>query len=83
MPIENAISLVRGMILPSVLKSAFRSSCIPPMFSTGNRIIASRITPMPPNHCSRPRHRSRPRGRSSSPEITVAPVVVIADIASK
>ncbi len=80
---ENAIDLARGMILPSVLKSALRRSCMPPMLSTGSRIIARRITPIPPIQVTMPRQSSTPRGRSSSPTITVAPVVVIAEVNSK
>ncbi len=71
------------MILPMVLKSEVRSSCMPPILSTGSMMIASRTTPMPPVQVSRPRQSRTPRGMVSSPAITVAPVVVIADIVSK
>ena len=56
---------------------------MPPMLRTGNRIIASRMTPMPPIQVTSPRQSSAPRARSSRPTITVAPVVVIAEVISK
>ena len=47
--------------------------------------MATAVTmmPMPPIHCSRARQIRMPGGASSSPEITVEPVVVIPDMASK
>ena len=39
--------------------------------------------PSPPSQLSMARHRFMPTGRSSSPPITVAPVVVMPDTASK
>ncbi len=44
---------------------------------------AMTMMPMPPSHCSNARHKRMPAGASSSPVITVAPVVVIPDMASK
>jgi maltose-binding protein MalE len=41
------------------------------------------MMPMPPSHCSAWRHRLIDGGASSRPVITVAPVVVSADIVSK
>ena len=38
---------------------------------------------MPPIQVTMPRQSSTPRGRASSPAITVAPVVVIAEMNSK
>ncbi len=77
------MSLARGAILPSVLKSALRSICMPPMLRIGSRIIAISTTPMPPTQETMPRQSSAPRGSASSPTITVPPVVVIAEVNSK
>jgi hypothetical protein len=41
------------------------------------------MIPMPPSHCSKDRHSSNPGGKLSRPTITVEPVVVRADMASK
>ena len=71
------------MILPSVLKSALFSICMPPMFSTGRRIMARRITPIPPTQVTMQRQRSAPCGSASMPVITVEPVVVSAEVNSK
>ena len=45
--------------------------------------MAMPMMPMPPSHCSSDRHSSSPGANPSSPEITVAPVAVSDDIASK
>ena len=41
------------------------------------------MIPSPPSHCRMLRHSNNPGGAESKPVITVAPVVVIPDIASK
>ncbi len=56
---------------------------MPPTPSSGRNTIATTTIPTPPNHCSMPRHKSTPCDMSSSPTITVDPVVVMPDIASK
>ena len=60
-----------------------RNSCMPPTFRIGSTAIAMTMMPMPPSHCSSARHNKIPVVRPSSPVITVDPVVVIPDIASK
>ena len=46
-------------------------------------LIAIKIIPMPPNHCSMERHNKMPFDVLFKPVITVAPVVVSPEIASK
>ncbi len=77
------MALARGSTLSMVLKSALRSICIPPMLSSGSMIIASRMTPVPPNQETMPRQSRTPRGIPSRPTMMVAPVVVIAEVNSK
>ena len=60
-----------------------RNSCIPPILSMGKIAIAVTIIPTPPIHCKMARHNKIPLLTSSSPVITVDPVVVIPDTASK
>ena len=80
-----AVSAIRGVSLLSLIgpgSSAF-SSWRPPTPRSGRIATASTMMPMPPSHCSRCRHRLSEGGRLSSPLITVPPVVVSAEIASK
>ena len=77
-----AISAARGRTLPPVSKASDRKICMPPTRSSGKKTIATTMIPTPPNHCSIDRQRSSPSGRSSSFTKTVAPVVVMPDIAS-
>ena len=60
-----------------------RKSCIPPTRSIGRKAIPVTTKPTPPIHCSSARHSRIPCAVVSSPAITVEPVVVIPDIASK
>jgi len=79
----EAICVARGRIFPNVSKDSARKICIPPTRSSGKKTIATTMIPMPPSHCRIPRQSKIPRGISSRPVITVAPVVVRPDIASK
>ena len=56
---------------------------MPPTRNSGKKTIATTMIPMPPNQFSSPRHKSKPRGKSSKPLITVDPVVVRPEVASK
>jgi len=59
-----------------------RNSWVPPIFSIG-RMATARITmPMPPRNWSTWRYSSTDLGSASSVSITVAPVVVSAEVAS-
>ena len=53
------------------------------MFIIGIKVIAIKITPIPPSHCSIDLHTSIPLGELSILLKIVAPVVVIPDILSK
>lgn len=55
----------------------------PPTPSSGSTATASTMMPMPPNHCSRWRHKLSDGAVWSRSVITVAPVVVSADMVSK
>ena len=56
---------------------------MPPTRSKGNTARAITIIPIPPNHWRSDRQSNKPGGAVSKLTITVAPVVVIPDIASK
>ncbi len=56
---------------------------MPPTRSNGKIAIAITMMPIPPSHCNIARQISIPGGAWSSPVITVDPVVVKPDIASK
>ena len=56
---------------------------MPPIFSIGSTAIAITMMPMPPSHCRIARQIRIPGGAVSSPEMTVDPVVVKPDMASK
>ena len=56
---------------------------MPPTRITGKKIMATKAMPRPPKLLSMLRHRVTPAGKLSSPEITVDPVVVKPDVASK
>ena len=60
-----------------------RKSCIPPTLRIGNSAMPVTMKPTPPTACRAARQKMMPRGVSSRPDITVEPVVVIPDIASK
>jgi len=77
------ISVARGKIFHIVSKDSARKSCILPTRNSGKKTIATTMIPMPPNQFRSPRHNSRPRGKSSNPLITVDPVVVRPEVASK
>jgi hypothetical protein len=62
---------------------SIRKSCIPPTPKRGRTAIAMTIMPIPPSHCSSARQSNIPRAVSSRLAITVDPVVVRPDIASK
>ena len=77
------ICAARGSAFSERSEFSIRNSCMPPMRSIGRTAMAITMMPMPPSHCRMPRHRRIPGGAVSSPVITVAPVVVTPDIASK
>lgn len=56
---------------------------MPPIFKRGITVKAITIIPMPPNHCKRARQSKIPGEVKSSPLMTVAPVVVNPEMASK
>jgi len=56
---------------------------MPPTRSMGSTVRAMMMMPSPPSHCRMPRHSRMPGGAVSRPTITVAPVVVMPDMASK
>ena len=60
-----------------------RNSCMPPIRKIGSTPTATTMMPMPPSHWRSARHRRMPGGAESSPLITVEPVVVMPDMASK
>ena len=69
--------------MPIVSKPSTRKICMPPTRNSGRNTIATTMMPTPPSHCIKPRHKSNPFGSSSRPSITVEPVVVRPDMASK
>ena len=77
------ICAARGIIFSPVSNASTRNICMPPTPSIGIRAIAMTMIPRPPSHCRMPRHKRIPGGAVSRPVITVEPVVVIPDIASK
>ena len=74
---------IRGMTFSDLSELSVRKSCMPPMPSAGRMAIAVAMIPMPPIHCRSARHSSIPGGAFSSPVMTVPPVVVMPDTASK
>ncbi len=82
MPMELASCAVRGRTFSSSVSSA-RKICMPPTFRKGSTDIAMMMIPIPPSHCRMARHRSMPGGALSNPVMTVEPVVVMPDMASK
>ena len=76
------IRLDRGKNLPDISDDSAWNKRMPPTCKNGKIAIAITIIPIPPSHCSMPRHNNTDFGNSSKPTITVAPVVVMADMAS-
>ena len=74
---------VFGMVFPDLSEDSVENSCIPPIFNKGRIAKAITIIPSPPTQWSMALHNKMPRGILSSPEITVAPIVVSPDMASK
>ena len=56
---------------------------MPPTLRIGRTATAITIMPIPPSHCRIARQSNMPRGAWSKSDITVEPVVVKPDIASK
>ena len=56
---------------------------MPPTRISGRKIIATKAIPKPPSQFNNPRHRLVPVGKASSPIMTVDPVPVMPDTASK
>lgn len=81
-PIVRAIFSSRGRAF-SFSESSIWKSCIPPTFKKGITDIAIKIIPMPPSHWRIARQSKMPGGAWSSPVMTVEPVVVMPDTASK
>jgi hypothetical protein len=82
---ERAVCRMRGASLASFTGPGVsaRYSCMPPTPSSGRIATANTMMPMPPSQCSEARHSVSACGRLSRPLMTVAPVVVRPDIASK
>ena len=78
-----AICVIRGITLSDRSDDSVWKSCMPPICSIGMMATAMTMMPIPPSHWRSARHSRMPDGASSSPTITVDPVVVIPDIASK
>ena len=74
---------VLGRDLSDLSDDSVAYSCMPPMRSKGKIPSAMTIMPAPPNQCNMARHSSIPRGWVDKSPITVAPMVVSPDIASK
>lgn len=81
-PIELASCAVLGRTF-SLSESSARKICIPPTLRNGSTDIAMMMIPIPPSHCRIARQRRIPGGAVSRPVMTVEPVVVIPDMASK
>ena len=79
----DATWVTRGITFSEWSEDSMRNSCMPPILSMGRTAIAMTMMPMPPSHCSKARHSKIPFGAVSSVVITVEPVVVMPDIASK
>ena len=60
-----------------------RNSCMPPICSSGSTAMAVTMMPTPPSHCRMERQIRMPGGALSKPMMTVEPVVVRPDMASK
>ncbi len=73
----------RGRTFSNFSEDSMRKSCMPPTRSTGRMATAVTMMPMPPIRWRSARQSSRPFGCSARPTITVAPVVVRPDMASK
>ena len=82
-PIAPAICAARGRTFSDWSDDSVRKICMPPICSMGSTAIAMTMIPIPPSHWSSARHKRIPGGASSSPTITVDPVVVRPDMASK
>ena len=82
-PIELAICAARGSTFSDVSELSMRKSCMPPTRISGRTDKAMTMMPMPPSHCKSARQSRMPGGAVSSPVITVEPVVVMPDMASK
>jgi len=80
-----AVSVMRGVSLVSFIGPlvSARNSWLPPTPSSGRIATASTRMPMPPIHCRKQRQTFSDGGSASSPTITVPPVVVRPDTASK
>ena len=78
-----AIWVPRGRAFSEGSDDSMRKSCMPPTLSMGMTAMAMTMMPTPPSHCRSARHISIPGGAWSSPVITVEPVVVSPDMASK
>ena len=76
---------MRGVSLASFIGPAISvlKSCAPPTPSSGRMATASTTMPRPPTSIMKQRHTFTDSGRPSSPLMTVAPVAVKPDIASK
>ncbi len=76
---------MRGVSLVSFTGPAASAlkSWLPPTPSRGSTATASTRMPMPPIHCMKVRHRLTESGSASSCVITVPPVVVRPETASK
>jgi hypothetical protein len=79
----EAIWAARGRIFSDRSEDSARTSCIPPTRRIGRIATPMTMMPMPPSHCRIARQRRIPGGAVSSPMITVEPVVVIPEVASK
>ena len=80
-----AVPVMRGVSLASLTGPAASAlkSWLPPTPSMGNTATARIRMPMPPTHCRKVRHTFTDTGSVSSPPITVDPVVVRPETASK
>ena len=74
---------MRGKAFSERSDDSMRNSCMPPTRKIGNSAMEIKMMPMPPSHCSMARQIRMPGGSTSRSAITVAPVVVTPDIASK
>ena len=83
MPMAPASWAARGSTFSELSEDSVWKSCMPPTRSIGRIAMAVTMMPMPPSHCSSARHSRMPAGALSSPTMTVDPVVVSPDIASK
>lgn len=73
----------RGNTFSPASNASTLNICIPPTPIMGSTAMAMTTIPKPPSHCKMARHSKIPGGAWSRPVMTVEPVVVMPDMASK